>query len=327
MVRNMMLATVFGVLLSATAVYAQDAGEEKAIRFEPSVQILGLENGGLTVLKPGAEAPVNAIPYKAYPYGSKFVLADGVKCRLRFSDLSYAIVKGPAKFMPTATDAYQKVALDVEKGDVNFSIDDRALQGQFTVITPMGSFTSLKGGSRLRVGEISEEGEIDDDDFSFRVMSGSAVFSGLHYAMNDMSQANAFRSADSVVTTATGKEFRDTRIVGVSGEVKTALPMGGEAMSDLSVNPGTIVKITRARQPGSNNWVVSVLTLYANGLAQNYFCYVEGRSQEYATGELVGELLPEEDEEGDGEEGEDGEDVDADASGEGMDDFGDDELL
>lgn len=325
MVRNMMLATVFGVLLSATAVYAQDAGDEKAIRFEPSVQVLGLENGGLTVLKPGATAPANAIPYKAYPYGSKFVLADGVKCRLRFSDLSYAIVKGPAKFMPTSADTYQKVALDVECGEVNFSIDDRAQQGQFSVITPMGSFTSLKGVSRLYVGKISNEGEIDEDDFSFRVMSGSAVFSGLHYAMNDMSQANAFRSADASVTTAAGKEFRDTRIVGVSGEVKTALPMGGDAMSDLSVNPGTVVKITRARQPGSNNWVVSVLTLYANGLAQNYFCYVEGRGQEYATGELVGELLPEE-EEDEGEEDGD-EDTDAEALDDDMSDFGDDELL
>lgn len=321
MVRNTMLATVFGVLLSTTAIYAQDLGEEKAIRFEPSVQVLGLENGGMTITKPGETTPIAAVSYKAYPYNSVFTLNPGVKCRLRFSDLSYVIVTGPAKVTPVASDVFKKIVLNVERGDFEISVDERAQAGQFSVVTPMGSFTSLKGTSQLYVGDLTK-GTIEEDDFTFRTMSGSAVFGGMHYAMKDMPQANAFRTTETAMKTAKGKEFRDTRLVGVSGEVKTTLPMGGDSVVDLGVSPGTIVKITRARQPGSDNWVVSVLTLFANGVAQNYFCYVEGRSAEYATGELLAEVLPEDEEAEDGDE----EDLDGESDEDGMDDLGDDEL-
>lgn len=328
MVRNTMLATMLGVALGATAVYAQDLMEEKMVRFEPSVQVIGLENGGLSVTKPGEMIPTPGVSYKAYPYGSIFEVGDGVKCRLRFSDLTYAVVKGPAKLTPIASDLFSKVVLDVARGDVNLSVDTRAQPGQFTVVTPMGSFTSLQGTSRLHVGDISNA-EVDENDFSFRTLSGTAVFGGLHYKMGNMTQANAFFSGDATSVTSNGKIFRDTQIEGVSGEVVTELPMGAENKIDFSLTPGSVVKITRAKHPGSNNWVVSVLTLFANGVAQNYFCYVEGRGAEYATGDLVGEVLPEETEEELGEEGgEDdlfGDDESDDmGGGDSLDDFGDD---
>ena len=325
MVRNTMLATVLGVMLGATVVYAQDVVEEQMVRFEPAVQVIGLENGGLTVLKPGEKIATPGVSYKAYPYGSAFEVAAGVKCRLRFSDLTYAVVRGPAKLTPVASDMFRKVVLDVAYGDVNFSVDKRAQAGQFTVVTPMGSFTSLQGTSRLHVGKITSE-VVGEDDFSFRTLSGTAVFGGLHYKMAGMTQANAFVSGDEIKETASGKVFRDTCIEGVSGEVATEIPMGADKKIDFSLTPGAVVKITRAKQPGSNNWVVSVLTLFANGAAQNYFCYVEGRSAEYATGDLLSEVLPEEDEDGEGE-GEEADDSDSSDASDGLDDFGDEELL
>ena len=323
MARNGMLSIALGVMLGATAVYAQDDLEMKMVRFEPSVQVLALEQGGLTVEKPGKAAEA-AVCYKAYPYGSTFTVADGVKCRLRFSDLSFAVVTGPAVVKPMAADMFRKVILDVTRGDFNLSVDQRAQAGQFTVLTPMGSFTSIQGTAKLYVGGDVAGGTIDDGDFSFRTLSGTAVFGGLHYKMANMTQANAFLSGDAQKMTIDGKVFRDTRLEGVSGGVTTAIPMGGDKAIDFALTPGAVVKITRAKNPGSDNWVVSVLTLYADGKAKNYFCYVENRSEEYATGDLLGEVLPE-DEESDDEES-DAEDEDAEMSGDDSGDFGEDEL-
>jgi hypothetical protein len=53
---------------------------------------------------------------------------------------------------------------------------------------------------------------------------------------------------------------------------------------------------------------------------------VEGRSAEYATGDLLSEVLPEEDEDGEGED-EEADDSDSSGSSDGLDDFGDEELL
>lgn len=323
MARNGMLSIALGVMLGATAVYAQDDLEMQKVRFEPSVQVLALEQRGVTVQKPGKAAEA-AVCYKAYPYGSTFTVAEGVKCRLRFSDLSFAVVTGPAVLKPMSAELFQKVILDVQRGDLDLSVDQRAQAGQFTVLTPMGSFTSIQGTAKLYVGEI-EGGTIEEGDFSFRTLSGTAVFGGLHYKMANMTQANAFFSGDVQKITTDGKVFRDTRLEGVSGGVTTALPTGGDKAIDFALTPGAVVKITRAKNPGSDNWVVSVLTLYADGKAKNYFCYVENRGEEYATGDLLGELLPEDEEEEGGEaEGADGED--AEMSGDDSGDFGEDEL-
>jgi hypothetical protein len=323
MVRNMMLATVFGALLSTTVVYAQEeAVSQEAIRFEPAIQVRNLENGGMAVLKPGVTESVAALSYKAYPYGSTFTLDAGASCRLLFSDLSSVVLTGPAKITPIASDVYKKIVLNVQRGDLKIAVDERAQAGQFTVKTPMGTFTSLKGTSTLYVGDISD-GEVGEDDFAYSVKSGVAIFEGLHYGMNEMTQANAFRASESAQTTATGKEFRDTVLVGASGEVKTTLPMGGENTGTVSIAPGTTLRVTRARHPSSQNWVVSVLTLFPNGRAQNYFCYVEGRGDEYATGDLLDEMMPQEEE----EEELDEEDGESSEGGDEADDLGDDEML
>ena len=332
MARNATWMMALGVMLGAVAVYAQEELELPKVRFEPSVQVLELEQGGLTVVKPdGTVEPGRC--YKAYPYKTAFTVEPGVKLRLRFSDLTYAEVTGPAKVTPMAAEMFQKVTLDVQQGAIDFSVDTRAEAGQFTVLTPMGSFASLQGTSQLYVGAI-ESGKVGENDFAFRTLSGSAVFCGLHNKMGGMTQANAFVSDDTCKQIAvkglgsTRIQSRDTRLEGVSGEVKTALPMGeiaGEPQQlDFALTPGAVVKITRAKHPASDHWVVSVLTLYANGKAQNYFCYVEGRGEGYATGDLIGEVLPEDAEE-------DGEDADgegeAGASDDASEDYGDDELL
>jgi hypothetical protein len=322
MVRNMMFATMLGVMLGATAVYAQDA-EEKLVRFEPSVQVIGLENGGLKVLKPGKTVAEDGISYKAYPYGTVFEVADGVKCRIRFSDLTNAVVRGPAKVTPLSKDLFHKVVLKVDQGDVNLSVDQRAAPEQFTIDTPMGMFTSIQGLVRLHIGDIAD-GEIDENDFSFRAMSGKAVFVGKHYSMANMTTANAFTSGDTTVSASNGKIFHDTRLTGVSAEVMTSLKAGGENNVDFGLAPGSTIKITRAKDSQTGNWVVSVLTLYADGKAKNYFCYVDGRSSEYATGDLLNEVLPEDEEEGEGEEAE--EEEDSVLNADGLDDFGDEEL-
>ena len=148
MARNGMLSIALGVMLGATAVYAQDDLEMQMVRFEPSVQVLALEQGGLTVEKPGKAAEA-AVCYKAYPYGSTFTVAEGVKCRLRFSDLSFAVVTGPAVVKPMAADMFRKVILDVTRGDFNLSVDQRAQAGQFTVLTPMWISTSMPSFSRV----------------------------------------------------------------------------------------------------------------------------------------------------------------------------------
>ncbi len=264
--------------------YAQEEAEAKPVRFNAMVRVMDLEHGTLMVTKPG-QAAEPALAYKAYPYGSTFEAKDGVKFRLIFSDLTYALVKGPAKFVPRATDEWRKVAIDVTRGDLNFSIEQRALPGQFTLVTPLGTFTSLQGMSKLHMGEILPGKDVTEEEFSFRTLSGSAVYEGLHYKMAGMTQANAFSSADS-------STLYSSNITGKLGEVKMALPSGNGTTTDFSLTPGATVKITRAKPKGSNNWVVSVLTLYANGEAKNYFCYVENRGEGYATGELIAEVLP-----------------------------------
>ncbi len=300
MIRNALMIAALGSMLGAGVVYAQEAQEAKPARFDVMVRVMALENGTLTATRPG-QAPEQAISYKAYPYGTRFVASDGARFRVHFSDLTYAVVRGPADFVARATDEWRKVTVEVTRGDLNFSIGARTLPDQFEIVTPLGAFTSLQGMSKLHIGDINKD-TITEKDFSFRTLSGTATYSGLHYKMGALTQANAFTALQADTEEA-------TELVGRSGEVKMDLPMGNDKQMPFSLTPGAIVKITRARPKGSDNWVVSVLALYANGEAQNYFCYVENRGEGFATGELIAEMLPEEEdeaEEGD-EESEEGE--------------------
>lgn len=285
MMRNAMMVAALGALLGAGVVCAQEAPEAKPARFDAMVRVMDLETGTLTATKPGQPAE-KAFSYKAYPYGTVFEADAQAKFRLMFSDLSYAVVKGPARFVPRASDEWRKIALEVTRGDMNFSIDQRVQPGQFTLVTPLGTFTSLQGMSKLHVGDVAKA-VVTEEDFSFRTLSGNAVYEGLHYKMTGMTQANAFVSADA-------KGMLASTVTGKLGEVKMEIPSGDGKSTAFSLTPGATVKITRARAKGSDNWVVSVLTLYANGEAKNYFCYVENRGADYATGELIAEVLPEE---------------------------------
>lgn len=345
MIRNAMLTVAFSAcVLSAATLCAQEAeGEAKPLRFEAMVRVLNLEaqadatgatmpGAGLRVTLPNGKT-VDAVSYKAYPYGSTFEATAGTQFRICFSPLTYAVVKGPAKFVPTAAEEWQKVQMKIDFGDVNTRVDDRALAGQFELVTPLGTFTDMNGMAKLHVGQdVALDKPVKGDDFSFRTLSGSAAFKGLHYTMNDMTQANAFSSTDAM-------GFSTSELTGRLGEVKMAIPSGNGASTDFSLTPGSQVKITRAKPQGSDNWVVSVLTLYANGEAKNYFCYVENRGEGYSTGELIDEILPAE-EEGELAEGEEGsledegslggEDFDASAYGDipdELNDFGDGALL
>lgn len=285
MMRNAMMAVALSSLLGAGVVCAQDAQEPKPTRFDAMVRVMDLEHGTVTVTKPGQVAE-KAVSYKAYPYGTRFEVSDGAKFRMMFSDFTYAVIKGPAVFVPRASDEWRKIAVEVTRGDMNFFVEQHAQPGQFTLVTPLGTFTSLQGMSKLHVGDVAK-GTVTEEDFSFRTLSGNAVYEGLHYKMTGMTQANAFVSADA-------KGMVSTELTGKLGEVKMEIPAGNGKATDFSLTPGATVKITRAKPKGSDNWVVSVLTLYANGEAKNYFCYVENRGEGYATGELIAEVLPEE---------------------------------
>lgn len=303
MIRNAMFTVAFGACaLGAAALFAQESTEAEAqpLRFEPMVRVLNLERDAdaapgatLRVKAPGGTAR-EAVAYKAYPYGSTFEADEGVRFRVGFSNLTYAVVRGPARFTPKAADEWRKVTLEAQLGDYNLRVDDRSLPGQFEIATPLGTFTDMAGMARLHLGkDLAANETVGEEDFSFRTLSGNAVFKGLHYTMSGMTQANAFASADT-------QGFVTSELTGRLGEVKMELPMGGNnAPTPFSLTPGAQVKITRAKPKGSDNWVVSVLTLYANGQAQNYFCYVEGRGEGFATGELLAEVLPPEPEEGD----------------------------
>lgn len=315
MARSGMLSMFFSVLLGATVVYAQDEAATQAVRFEPSVQILNLQNGTMLVKKANKELEL-ARSYKAYPYGSSFELSDGGTCQLRFGEMTTVDLTGPAQIKVLQAEMFRRVILEVKTGEMKISVDTNAQPGQFTVLTPMGNFTSLSGLSKLFVGDI-EGGTIEDGDFDFRVNSGTATFNGAHFDMGAITQANAFISGETKSSTIDFKEYHDTRLEGTSGGVDTALKAGADRVMNFSLTPGSVIKITRAKNPGSDNWVVSVLTLLGDGKAKNYFCYVENRGEEYATGELIDELLlDEESEEEDGEE-----------SDESGDDSGDEELL
>ena len=314
MIRNAMLTVAFSAcVLGAATLCAQEAeGEAKPLRFEAMVRVLNLETqagaAGLRVTLPSGKT-VNAVSYKAYPYGSTFEATAGTQFRICFSPLTYAVVKGPAKFVPTAAEEWQKVQMKIDFGDVNTRVDDRALAGQFELVTPLGTFTDMNGMAKLHVGQdVALDKPLKGDDFSFRTLSGSAAFKGLHYTMNDMTQANAFSSIDAM-------GFSTSELTGRLGEVKMAIPSGNGAATDFSLTPGSQVKITRAKPQGSDNWVVSVLTLYANGEAKNYFCYVENRGEGYSTGELIAEVLPEDIPAEEGENAEEGESAHAEENG------------
>lgn len=301
MVRKIVKLMMLGMVVCASVLYAQDeTGEAKKVQFDALVKVLELQ-GNLLAKLPNAQEAIPAKSYKAYPYGTVFTATEKTRFRLIFSDLTYMVVQGPLIFTPRASEKWQKVSVEVQRGDFNVAVDMRTQPEQFEIVTPLGTFTSLNGMSKLHVGDIVK-GEVTEEDFSFRVLSGDASFKGLHYSMSGMTQANAFVSADV-------EGFYASDVTGRSGEVKMDIPSGDGKAMNFSLTPGSTVKITRAKAKGSNNWVVSVLTLYANGEAKNYFCYVENRGEGFYTGELIAEVLPEEEDLAlEGEEGDESED-------------------
>ncbi len=323
MIRRMMVFGVLGVMLSAGVAMAQEEGEEvQKVPFNPMVRVLDVPAVALkdplsiTALLPQGAAPVKVVNNKAYPYGTTFTVAPKVTLRVTFSETVFMTVRGPAVFTPQVADEWKKVTVDVAKGDYNFATGKRITPEQFAIKTPLGAFDGVQGLARLHVGDISE-GPVAKDDFSFRVIEGGANFRGLNYSMEGLSKADSFHSADM-------SGMAQSQIYGDVGEVEMTLPMSGDGKSmPFSLTPGSTVKITREKAVGSDNWTVAVLTLYANGEAQNYFCYVENRGDGYHTGELVAEIFPEEEEGEEEEDEEDGVSESEDELPEEMSDFDD----
>lgn len=318
MVRKPMMLVALSVLLGAQMVYAQEAGEAKLVRFEALAKVS--ESAGdcanVTVLKPGAEEAVPLVPYKAYPYGTVFTVAEGAKMRLNFEPFTYVVVRGPAKFSPKSNEDWTAVTVAADYGEFNIAVDDRVQPGQFQVVTPLGTFGALVGRSKLRMDQVAPGVELTDENFSFRLLSGTASFQGKHFAAAELGQTNAFSATEATAGL--------TEVTGRVGEVKLDLPSGAGKTTTFPLQPGSTVKITRAKARASDNWTVSVLTLYNNGKAKNYFAYVENRGDGFRTGELFDEVFAEEEE---GEElGEEGE-GDAGAAGDDFDDFDDGDLL
>ncbi len=228
MVRKPMMLLALGLVLGAPVVYAQEA-EAKPVRFEALVKVGELavagEGAGVMVLKPGAEAAVPVVPYKAYPYGTVFTVTEGTKVRVNFEPFTYVAVRGPAKFCPKSNDDWSAVTVAVDYGECNVAVDDRVLPGQFQVVTPLGTFASLVGRSRLRMDQVAPGAELSDENFSFRLLSGTASFQGKHFSAPELTQTNAF----------IGAETSDalTEVTGRVGEVKLDLPSGAGKTTTL----------------------------------------------------------------------------------------------
>ena len=322
MVRKPMMLVALGVLLGAQVVYAQEAGEAKLVRFEALAKVGDLvatdKGAGVTVLKPGAQVAVAAVPYKAYPYGTVFTVPEGAKVRVNLETFTYMVVRGPAKFSPKSNEDWTAVTVAADYGEFNIAVDDRVQPGQFQVVTPLGTFGAMVGRSKLQMDPVRPGEELGEENFSFRLLSGTANFQGKHFTVPELTQANAFTGAEASVGL--------TELTGRVGEMKLDLPSGAGKTTEFPLQPGSSVKITRAKAKGSDNWTVSVLTLYNNGKAKNYFAYVENRGDGFRTGELFDEVFAEEEE---GEElGEEGADEGTSASaGDDFDDFGDGDLL
>ncbi len=291
MVRKPMMLVALSVLLGAQMVYAQEAEEAKPVRFEAFVKVTESTSGeagdAIQVRKPGAAEPTALVPYKAYPYGTVFTLAnEAARMRVNVEAFTYATVRGPAKFTFKSNADWTAVTLAADYGDFSFSVDDRVQPGQFQVVTPLGTFGSLTGRSKLQMDPVRPGEEFGEENFSFRLISGTASFQGKHFTAPELTQANAFTGAEASAEL--------TELTGRVGEVKLDLPSGAGKTTEFPLQPGSSVKITRAKAKGSDNWTVSVLTLYNNGKAKNYFAYVENRGEGFRTGELFEEVFAEE---------------------------------
>lgn len=309
-----LLATAF---LAVGTVYAQDAVPAvKPVRFAPLVRVMDLESGTVTV-KPESGEPFAAVTYKAYPFGSTFDVSAGTVCKFYFTDASYISVRGPARFRADQSDEWRKVTLTADYGDINIYVE-RSVEGdQFAVATPLGTFGRIVGLCRLHLEPVAADGRIAPGGLVFRAQSGTAVYSVPGVTTQPMANGSAM---------AVEGTPSDLTLVGVSSEVKADIQAGAGNVTPFSLTPGARIRVKREKPAGSDNHAISVLTLYANGQAQNYFCFVENRSGDvFVTGEILEQMLASADPEA--EEAEDKEDAQAaseeDALADAMNEFGD----
>lgn len=278
--------------LAAGTVFAQDvAPVVKPVRFAPMVRVMDLESGTVLVMSEGKE-PTEAVTYRAYPYGSTFDVAAGIVCKFYFTDASYISVRGPARFRAEQADEWRQVILTVDYGDINIYVERSVEGNQFVVKTPLGTFERIVGLCRLHLEAVSADGSIAPGGLVFRAQSGSAVCTAPGVTTQPMANGSAFSIEGSP---------NDFCLVGVSSEVKADIQAGGDTVTPFSLTPGARIRVKREKPAGSDNHAISVLTLYANGQAQNYFCFVENRTGDlYVTGDILEKMLasanPEEDE-------------------------------
>ncbi len=313
-----LVASMFTVTSYAQDEFTLPAVEEARVaRFDPMVRVMDYEaqTGRISVAVPDM-APVQAESYKAYPYGSTFDVAPGVRCKLFFRGTTYVAVRGPAKITALQENDWSRVTLDVAYGDMNIFVDRQVQDKQFSIKTPLGSLEDVHGLCKLRM-EKPTDGLFKGKDFNFLAQAGSARFVAQSVTTQPLANSSGFY--------VEGGKPESMTMVGAAGEVKLDFPAGNGATTTFSLTPGASAKITRAQPMGSKNWVVSVLTLHANGQAKDYFCYVENRDgKHFATGQILEQMLASEDD----KESEETEDKTAAAPEETYDDemsdFGDD---
>ncbi len=284
--------------VATSALHAQDemiaVQEPRPVRFDPLVRVMDYNKstGMVSVYPAGATTPEQAQTFKGYPYGTVMEVGEGVRCKFFFKDTTYMVVRGPARFTPKQTNDWNNVNLAVDYGEINLFVERQVEPNQFTITTPLGTFEDVRGLCKLRIAKLSEiHPHYVNDDFYFLAQVGSARFVGHNIATQPLANSTAFYIE--------GGTEAATTLVGAAGEVKLDLPAGNGNTTPFSLTPGARAKITREKPAGSKNWVVSVLTLYANGQAQDYFCYVENREgNAFATGQILSQMLaPEESDE------------------------------
>lgn len=269
--------------------------QEKVYRYEPLVRITNCEGGTCEVKAPGATAFKAVTNGKAYPYDSAFRLRGGAQCRIYFANAAFLNVTGDADFsVKTYDEGYTKVGLCATLGEYAMSIHENLPANTFLFETPNGTFTSLLGRSEISLKQGTHANDLTKSyDLAFRQNSGSGVFQGLHYKIPEIKISNAFTCEES-------QDHLATFVIGTLGEMVVQLPNGTGNDTEFPLSVGAEVKIRRVRANAGRRWVVSVFTALNSGTAKNFFVYADG-NPDIKTGELIDEILPQDDAEADEE--------------------------
>ncbi len=296
---NFSLAALLAVATCVpTLAFAQDVAktEEAAPvkrRFDAHVMLREWEGGACTVQLPGQTTTIAARNYKAYPYGTRITLTnDGDNkarsLKLYFSSSDYVQLVGEGSVTLVNEPGTYRAGIVLNRGTLQVTLDPSIPQDLFYVNTASGNFTSIAGGAKIVVSPTMSKSKERTPavNLSVELSNGEAKFQGQNFFIPKMIIGQGF-------TCATYADNTETHLEGGSSDFLVNLDNGSDTPTKFAFGAGGLVKFSR-RKAKSGRWVVSVLTISGGGTAKNFFSYVDGNPA-IRTGELIGEVLPEED--------------------------------